>query len=131
MACAPLNTCLNYSKITRLMSKHIVNLCSCMREWGLEGKHTAVMTITHEESAPPADTPNAKPLEYSTGELRLHEKIDESIGPSQLDPERILQAELVGREEEISLMQRAFKQAHNGQQRVVFISGEPGIGKTR
>ncbi len=102
-----------------------------MRESRLEDKHTAVMTITHEESAPPADTPNDKLLEYSTGELRLHEKIDESIGPSQLDPERILQAELVGREEEISLMRRAFKQVHNGQRRVVFISGEPGIGKTR
>ena len=89
------------------------------------------MTITHEESAPPTDIASDKLLEENTGELRLDEKIDESIVPSPLDPERILQAELVGREEEISLMRRAFKQVQNGQHRVVFISGEPGIGKTR
>lgn len=28
-------------------------------------------------------------------------------------------------------MQHAYSQAHNGQRRVVFICGEPGIGKTR
>ncbi len=101
-----------------------------LRESRLEDKHVAVMTVTQEESAPPADTPIEKLLE-DTGELRLDENIDESIVPSPLDPERILQAELVGREEEISLMRRAFKQVQNGQRRVVFISGEPGIGKTR
>jgi DNA-binding SARP family transcriptional activator len=88
-----------------------------LRESRIEDRHVTVMTVTHEESAPPADTPN--------------EKFDGSIVPSPLDPERILQAELVGREEEISLMQRALKQVQNGQRRVVFISGEPGIGKTR
>jgi predicted ATPase/DNA-binding SARP family transcriptional activator len=102
-----------------------------LRESRLEDKHATLMTITHEESVRPVDMHNDKLLEDSTGELHLHDKIDESIVPSQLDPERILQAELVGREEEISLMRRAFKQVHNGQRRVVFISGEPGIGKTR
>jgi DNA-binding SARP family transcriptional activator len=101
-----------------------------LRESRLEDKHTTVMTITHVES-PPANTSNARLLEDSTGELRLQEKIDESIVPSPLDPERILQAELVGREEEISRLQRTFKQVQHGQRRVVFISGEPGIGKTR
>ncbi|HZU67656.1 MAG TPA: AAA family ATPase [Ktedonobacteraceae bacterium] len=49
----------------------------------------------------------------------------------QLDPERILKAELVGREEELGRMQRAFQQARNGQCKVIFVSGEPGIGKSR
>ena len=89
------------------------------------------MTITHEKTALATEIANDKLLEESTGELRLDEKIDELIVPSPLDPERILQAELVGREEETSLMRRAFKQVQNGQRRVVFISGEPGIGKTR
>ncbi len=102
-----------------------------LRESRLEDKHATVITITREESVQHKETPNAKLLEESTRELRLHEKIDESIVPSPLDPERILQAELVGREEEISLMRRAFKQVQIGQRRVVFISGEPGIGKTR
>jgi predicted ATPase/DNA-binding SARP family transcriptional activator len=51
--------------------------------------------------------------------------------PSQIDPDRILKAELVGREEQLVRLQRAFGQTRNGQRRVVFISGEPGIGKTR
>ena len=102
-----------------------------LRESRLEEKHAAVMTITHEKTALATEIANDKLLEESTGELRLDEKIDELIVPSPLDPERILQAELVGREEETSLMRRAFKQVQNGQRRVVFISGEPGIGKTR
>jgi len=101
-----------------------------LRETRLEDKHVAVMTVAQEESAPPADTPNENTLEGAV-EPRIEEKIDESTVPSPLDPERILQAELVGREEEIALMRRAFKQVQNGQRRVVFISGEPGIGKTR
>src|SRR6266566_1434327 len=51
--------------------------------------------------------------------------------PSQVDPDQILKAELVGREEEIARLQRAFRQANHGQRRALFICGEPGIGKTR
>ena len=49
----------------------------------------------------------------------------------QIDPERILKAELVGREEEIAAMQQVYTQARQGQKKAVFICGEPGIGKTR
>src|SRR5579875_1009992 len=49
----------------------------------------------------------------------------------QLDPERVLKAVLVGRGEEITRLQRAYRQAQDGQRRVCFISGEPGIGKSR
>src|SRR6266699_2448531 len=51
--------------------------------------------------------------------------------PGQIDPERILKAELVGREEEIAVMQQVYSQARQGQKKAVFICGEPGIGKTR
>jgi DNA-binding SARP family transcriptional activator len=102
-----------------------------LRESRLEDTHATVLTMTHEESSPPVATPNDKLPEDSTSEPYLREKIDESIVPSPLDPERILQADLVGREEEISLLRRGIKQVQDGQRRVVFINGEPGIGKTR
>jgi hypothetical protein len=38
---------------------------------------------------------------------------------------------LVGRDEEIELLTRRWQQAKNGEGRVVLISGEPGIGKSR
>jgi class 3 adenylate cyclase/tetratricopeptide (TPR) repeat protein len=38
---------------------------------------------------------------------------------------------LVGREEEVSLLMRAWRQARDGEGRVVVIRGEPGIGKSR
>jgi predicted ATPase len=38
---------------------------------------------------------------------------------------------LVGRDEEIELLLRRWQQAKNGEGRVVLISGEPGIGKSR
>src|SRR5207248_7586526 len=38
---------------------------------------------------------------------------------------------LVGRDEELELLQRRWQQAKNGEGRAVLISGEPGIGKSR
>ncbi len=38
---------------------------------------------------------------------------------------------LVGREEEVALLLRAWRQARDGEGRVVLIGGEPGIGKSR
>ena len=38
---------------------------------------------------------------------------------------------LVGREEEVELLIRRWEQAKSGEGRVVLISGEPGIGKSR
>jgi DNA-binding SARP family transcriptional activator len=102
-----------------------------LRESRLESKPTPVITIAREQMSPHADTNEDKPLEGSTGGLDLKSKTEEPVTPSQLDPDRILKAELVGREEEITRMQRAYNQARNGQRRVIFTSGEPGIGKTR
>lgn len=39
--------------------------------------------------------------------------------------------ELVGRDEELDLLVRRWHQAKSGEGRVVLISGEPGIGKSR
>ncbi|MFL5656395.1 MAG: AAA family ATPase [Ktedonobacteraceae bacterium] len=55
----------------------------------------------------------------------------EAEAQSQIDPDRILKAELVGREEEIATMQRAYSLVRQGRRKAVFICGEPGIGKTR
>src|SRR5204863_2935172 len=38
---------------------------------------------------------------------------------------------LVGREEELDLLLRRWQQAKSGEGRVVLVSGEPGIGKSR
>ena len=38
---------------------------------------------------------------------------------------------LVGREEEVDLLQRHWHRAKGGEGRVVLLSGEPGIGKSR
>ena len=38
---------------------------------------------------------------------------------------------LVGREDELGLLRRRWEQANNGAGQVVFLSGEPGIGKSR
>ena len=38
---------------------------------------------------------------------------------------------LVGRDEEVDLLMRRWKQVKTGEGRVVLISGEPGIGKSR
>ncbi|HLH63986.1 MAG TPA: AAA family ATPase [Ktedonobacteraceae bacterium] len=74
---------------------------------------------------PPSYAPTAP---APTGMATQSEEVESA---RQLDPERILKAELVGRKEELNRMQRAFQQACNGQHKVIFVSGEPGIGKSR
>ena len=40
-------------------------------------------------------------------------------------------ARLVGRDRELDLLQHLWKEARGGEQKTVFLSGEPGVGKTR
>jgi class 3 adenylate cyclase len=50
---------------------------------------------------------------------------------SRFEALRSSQVSLVGREEELALLIRRWEQAKSGNGRVVLISGEPGIGKSR
>jgi predicted ATPase/class 3 adenylate cyclase len=57
------------------------------------------------------------------------------LGPSGVDSRfealRTATAPLIGREEELELLLRRWRQTANGEGRVVLLSGEPGIGKSR
>jgi class 3 adenylate cyclase/DNA-binding SARP family transcriptional activator len=56
----------------------------------------------------------------------------EASGVSRFEARRAsAQSELVGRQEEIELLLRRWDQAKLGEGRVVLLSGEPGIGKSR
>jgi predicted ATPase len=57
--------------------------------------------------------------------------IGESGMSSRFEALRSGATPLVGREEEVELLIRRWQQAKNGEGRVVLISGEPGIGKSR
>jgi class 3 adenylate cyclase/predicted ATPase len=57
--------------------------------------------------------------------------LGESGETSRFEALRSGETPLVGREEEVELLVRRWQQAKNGEGRVVLISGEPGIGKSR
>jgi predicted ATPase len=57
--------------------------------------------------------------------------LGESDEVSRFEALRSGETPLVGREEEVELLVRRWQQAKTGEGRVVLISGEPGIGKSR
>jgi predicted ATPase len=57
--------------------------------------------------------------------------LGESGEVSRFEALRSGETPVVGREEEIELLGRRWEQAKSGEGRVVLISGEPGIGKSR
>ena len=57
--------------------------------------------------------------------------LGESGKVSRFEALRSQETPLVGRDEEIELLRRRWEQAKSGEGRVVLISGEPGIGKSR
>ena len=57
--------------------------------------------------------------------------LGESEVVSRFEALRSAETPLVGREEEVELLLRRWEQAKSGEGRVVLISGEPGIGKSR
>lgn len=81
-------------------------------------------------SAAPAVHADSPPIGSTPAGIQ-RDQVAVQAAPPALDPDRILMAGLVGREHELARMQRAFAQARAGQQRVIFASGEPGIGKSR
>ena len=57
--------------------------------------------------------------------------IDESGVVSRFEALRSEAVPLVGRDEELDLVLRCWRQSKSGNGRVVLVSGEPGIGKSR
>jgi class 3 adenylate cyclase/tetratricopeptide (TPR) repeat protein len=57
--------------------------------------------------------------------------VGESGEVSRFEALRSGETPLVGRDEEIELLRRRWERAKNGEGRVVLVSGEPGIGKSR
>ena len=57
--------------------------------------------------------------------------LSEAAIDSRFEALRPSQGPLVGREEELALLLRRWDQVRNGEGRVVLLSGEPGIGKSR
>jgi class 3 adenylate cyclase/tetratricopeptide (TPR) repeat protein len=57
--------------------------------------------------------------------------LGESGKVSRFEALRSRETPLVGRDEEVELLRRRWEQAKSGEGRVVLISGEPGIGKSR
>jgi class 3 adenylate cyclase/predicted ATPase len=73
----------------------------------------------------------AQALKGFAGEQRAWRVVGESGVASRFEALRSGETPLVGREEEIELLIRRWQQAKSGDGRVVLISGEPGIGKSR
>jgi class 3 adenylate cyclase len=71
---------------------------------------------------------NFKGLETS---VHIWAVLGEAIIDSRFEALRPSQGPLVGREEELALLLRRWDQVRNGEGRVVLLSGEPGIGKSR
>jgi hypothetical protein len=65
------------------------------------------------------------------GPQRAWRVLDESGEVNRFEALRSGETPLVGRDEEIELLRRRWEQAKSGEGRVVLISGEPGIGKSR
>jgi class 3 adenylate cyclase/tetratricopeptide (TPR) repeat protein len=57
--------------------------------------------------------------------------LSEAAVDSRFEALRPAQGPLIGREEELALLLRRWDQVRNGEGRVVLLSGEPGIGKSR
>jgi class 3 adenylate cyclase len=62
---------------------------------------------------------------------RVWRAIGQSRVLSRFEALRSRKTPLIGREEEIALLNRRWQQAKAGEGRVVLLSGEPGIGKSR
>jgi polynucleotide 5'-kinase involved in rRNA processing len=67
----------------------------------------------------------------ATKPLRVWRVLGESDAVSRFEALRSGETPLVGREEEVELLIRPSQQAKSGEGRVVLVSGESGIGKSR
>ena len=72
-----------------------------------------------------------QPLAGFAEPQRAWRAVGESGVLSRFEALRSEATPLVGRDEELDLLQRRWQQAKAGEGRVVLVSGEPGIGKSR
>lgn len=77
-----------------------------------------------------AELDKTEPEGFGVG-LRARRVVRESPIASRFDALRLSRSELICRGEEIDLLLRRWSQARSGDGRVVLITGEPGIGKSR
>ena len=72
-------------------------------------------------------------FDYADGEVKSIgvRVMGESTVASRFDALRAVRPDLVGREEELDLVLRRWEDVQTGEGRVVLVSGEPGIGKSR
>ena len=63
--------------------------------------------------------------------MRALEALRPSTVESRFEALRIATTPMVGRDEEMALLARRWEQAKAGEGQIVFVSGEPGIGKSR
>jgi class 3 adenylate cyclase/predicted ATPase len=65
------------------------------------------------------------------GPVRAYRVLRAGAAESRFEALHATLTPLVGREEEVELLRRRWRQASGGEGRVVLLSGEPGIGKSR
>ncbi|HTW51428.1 MAG TPA: adenylate/guanylate cyclase domain-containing protein, partial [Stellaceae bacterium] len=70
-------------------------------------------------------------LKGFAGATRVWQVLGESGVASRFEALRSRETPLIGRDEELDLLLRRWRQANEGDGRVVLISAEPGIGKSR
>jgi class 3 adenylate cyclase len=88
---------------------------------------------THRQAARLFEYENLGPIELKgfARAVPLWRVLGESDVASRFEALRSGATPLVGREEELDLLLRRWQQAKAGEGRVVLVSGEPGIGKSR
>ncbi|WP_262047518.1 AAA family ATPase [Bradyrhizobium sp. Bra78] len=70
-------------------------------------------------------------LKSSVDPVRAWQLLSESTATSRFEALHAEPVRLIGREEELALLQRRWSQIKTGEGRLVLIYGEPGIGKSR
>jgi class 3 adenylate cyclase/predicted ATPase len=70
-------------------------------------------------------------LKSAAGPVEVSQVLSESAATSRFEALHAKPTKLIGREEELALLQRRWSQIGNGEGRIALIYGEPGIGKSR